>query len=237
MKFSNDDRADVGKEMSTRTGKQCRERYHNHLKVGIKKGYWSAEEDALIKQVFAEHGGCWTHIASVLPGRTGNAVKSRWQYLIKGIIPDTVETENPSKTSGSQQLQALGASKTPTWTSQQSVDALQIDSGTSQIGKAEIKPELEVMDKDGPIVGKIDFEVPLYPYGNGNYKRNISNISDMYPHEDSIASLTRQESRKSIDMSNEELFDTLQSYLFTQNPQELCRRLSTCFRHMRRKCS
>jgi hypothetical protein len=49
QKFSNNDRADVGKEMGTRIGKQCRERYHNHLKVGIKKGYWSAEEDALSK--------------------------------------------------------------------------------------------------------------------------------------------------------------------------------------------
>jgi hypothetical protein len=36
-----------------RTARQCRERFKNHLKEGIKKGPWSPEEDAAILQVFS----------------------------------------------------------------------------------------------------------------------------------------------------------------------------------------
>ena len=34
--------------MGDRTGKQCRERYMNHLQGGIKKGDWTPEEDRII---------------------------------------------------------------------------------------------------------------------------------------------------------------------------------------------
>lgn len=35
-----------------RVGKQCRERWHNHLKPGIKRAKWTLEEDDII---FREH--------------------------------------------------------------------------------------------------------------------------------------------------------------------------------------
>ena len=37
--------------MENRTGKQCRERYFNHLQPNIKKGNWSDEEDNIIIQL------------------------------------------------------------------------------------------------------------------------------------------------------------------------------------------
>jgi myb proto-oncogene protein len=39
--------------MEGRNGKQCRERYHNHLKVGIKKEKWSKEEETLLVKLHA----------------------------------------------------------------------------------------------------------------------------------------------------------------------------------------
>lgn len=39
-----------------RIGKQCRERWHNHLHPGIKKGAWSVEEDRLILDAHATLG-------------------------------------------------------------------------------------------------------------------------------------------------------------------------------------
>jgi hypothetical protein len=41
----------VAKAIDGRAARQCRERYMNHLKQGIKKGPWSPEEDAAIVEV------------------------------------------------------------------------------------------------------------------------------------------------------------------------------------------
>jgi hypothetical protein len=39
-----------------RTAKQCRDRYKNYLRNGIKKGGWTVEESELIKDMYATFG-------------------------------------------------------------------------------------------------------------------------------------------------------------------------------------
>jgi hypothetical protein len=39
-----------------RTGKQCRERWLNHLRPGIKKGDWTKEEEAMIRYYYQMFG-------------------------------------------------------------------------------------------------------------------------------------------------------------------------------------
>lgn len=55
-----------------RTGKQCRERYHNHLRPNIRKGDWTHDEDKTLVQLKMKYGNQWAKIAKHLPGRSGN---------------------------------------------------------------------------------------------------------------------------------------------------------------------
>ena len=71
-------RMQVDFSLPGRSGKQCRERWHNHLDPRLNKKPWSAEEDLLIQEAHAKLGNRWTDIAKMLPGRSDNSIKNRF---------------------------------------------------------------------------------------------------------------------------------------------------------------
>lgn len=74
---------DVAYGIKNRNGKQCRERWHNHLDPDVKKLPLSDEEERIIFAKHKEYGNKWAEIAKFLKGRTDNVIKNYFYATLR----------------------------------------------------------------------------------------------------------------------------------------------------------
>lgn len=93
--------AEIASKIKTRTGKQCRERWHNHLRDGVNKSEWEIHEYWILALCVRAFGKKWSSISKYLPGRTDNTIKNQWNCkmkILKGDFEEKIKKliENPN---------------------------------------------------------------------------------------------------------------------------------------------
>ena len=85
-----------------KSGKQCRERWHNHLNPNIDRSTWTPPEEKIFFIMHSQMGNKWSEIAAKLPGRTHNSIKNyfycRLRKMVRKINKGIISEEQKSTT-------------------------------------------------------------------------------------------------------------------------------------------
>ena len=73
----------IAEHIPGRTGKQCRERWMSHISPDLKNPDWTQSEDKELEKLHALYGNKWAKLTAFFPGRPPNAIKNRWNCILR----------------------------------------------------------------------------------------------------------------------------------------------------------
>jgi hypothetical protein len=90
------DWASVASHMAPRNARQCRERWTNYLNPSLVNAPWTASEESLLEEKFAEFGTKWQVIAVFFPSRSKNDIKNHWISNQRNLLTWSVDADRPA---------------------------------------------------------------------------------------------------------------------------------------------
>ena len=173
-----------------RNGKQCRERWHNHLDPIVNKENWTEEEENILFNKHLEYGNKWSDISKFLPGRTDNSIKnhfySKLRKFIRKILKQ-INKENLLKNNGidyykynSDKVYKLLKKYKVTYknVTKDTILDLIISTEKNQKGKIfRISEENKIINNSANLIQNNIQPIPTIPYNNMD-NTNTQNISE-----------------------------------------------------------